>query len=60
MNTKSSMQIVQLRQENGDLLARRLSTQELGEQVVTFLKQALADTKWEDIVALRAKDKDWC
>ncbi len=52
-------QIVQLRQENGDLLVRRLSAQELGEQIVASLKQALAGARWEDIVALRAKDEDW-
>jgi hypothetical protein len=56
---KSPMQIVQLCQKNQDLLVRRLSAQELGEQIVASLKQALADARWEDIIALRAKDKDW-
>jgi len=52
-------QVVQLRTEEDRLIVQRLSPQEIGEQIVALLKQALAGTTWDDIKALRAQDEDW-
>jgi len=52
-------QTVQLSKENNCLIVRPLSPQEIGEQIVALLKQALGDTTWDDIQALRAQDEDW-
>lgn len=38
-------QVVQLHQENDNLVVRRFSPHEPGEQIVALLKQALADTR---------------
>lgn len=52
-------QIVQLSAQENRLIVQRLSSHEIGDQVVALLKQALADTTWDDIEALRAQDEDW-
>lgn len=52
-------QTVQLSRENDHLVVRPLSPQEIGEQVVTLLKQALGDTAWDDILDVRSQDEDW-
>jgi len=52
-------QLVQLRTQEDRLIVQRLSSHQIGDQIIALLKQALAGTTWDDIKALRAQDEDW-
>jgi bifunctional DNA-binding transcriptional regulator/antitoxin component of YhaV-PrlF toxin-antitoxin module len=52
-------QIVKLRQQEGSLLVQPLSPEEIGEQIISLLKDALGDTTWNDIMTWRNQDEDW-
>jgi len=42
-----------------DLAVQALSPQEMGDQIISLLRDALGDTTWDDIKALRGGDEDW-